>query len=133
MAEDSSDVRECARWSTAGAGRAELTGEAHGAARRRASARGQRLGDWQNGPAKQREKRGARAKKPTPTAWPHWAASERERRVRGRELLLTSGSHLVGGAGSRARGLARPSWVSWAALPFSFSLDFLIAFPFLFL
>jgi hypothetical protein len=33
VAEDSGDVRECARWSTAGTGRAELTGEAHGAER----------------------------------------------------------------------------------------------------
>jgi hypothetical protein len=55
---------------------------------------GQRLNDWQNGPTKQREKRGARAKKLSPTAWPHWAASERERRVWGRELPLTGGSHL---------------------------------------
>jgi hypothetical protein len=39
---------------------------------------GQRLGDWQNGPVKQREKRGARAKITVPTAWPHWAARERE-------------------------------------------------------
>jgi hypothetical protein len=30
VAEDPGDVRECARWSTVGAGRAELTVEAHG-------------------------------------------------------------------------------------------------------
>jgi hypothetical protein len=97
-----------ARWSKAGAGWAELTGEAHSTARGRASARGQRLGDWQNGPAKQREKRCARAKKPAPTTWPHRAASERERerRVRGRELPLTGGSHLSGDVGARAWGLA---------------------------
>jgi hypothetical protein len=33
---------------------------------------------------------------------------------------------------ARARGLARPSWAGWTALPFSFSLEFPIAFPFLF-
>jgi hypothetical protein len=46
---------------------------------------------------------------------------ERERvSARGREPPLT------GGPG------ARPSWAGWVALAFSFSLDFLIAFPFLF-
>jgi hypothetical protein len=40
---------------------------------------------------------------------------------------MTGGARLSGDAGARARGLARPSW---AAFPFSFSLDFLI--PFLF-
>jgi hypothetical protein len=54
------------------------------------------------------------------------AASKRERRVRGRELPLSCGSHLSGRAG------ARPDWVGWAALLFSFFLNFLIAFPFLF-
>jgi hypothetical protein len=52
--------------------------------------------------------------------------------VLGPETLLTGGAHLLGGAGARARGLAGPSWASWAALAFSFSLDFLFAFPFLF-
>jgi hypothetical protein len=51
VAEDSGDRRECARWSTAGAGRVEPTGEAH------------------NG---EREDGRAGAKKPAPTAWPHW-------------------------------------------------------------
>jgi hypothetical protein len=82
----------------------------------------QRFDDWQNGPAKQREKRGALAKKPAPTAWPTGQRErERERRVRGRELPLTGGSHLSGGASARARGLAGPSWAGWAALPFPFS------------
>jgi hypothetical protein len=78
VAEDFGDVRE--RWSTAGAGGGgDLKGEAHDPARERASAWGQRLGDWRTRPTRQRGKRGARAKKPAPTAWPHWAASERER------------------------------------------------------
>jgi hypothetical protein len=73
--------RRCARALVHGGrgGGGELTGEAHDAARERASAWGQRLGDWRTRPTRQRGKRGARAKKPAPTAWPHWAASERER------------------------------------------------------
>jgi hypothetical protein len=56
--------------------------------------------------------------------------SEREREgAREEELPLT------GGAGARARG--REAWLGraglvWAAFPFSFSLDFLIPFLFLF-
>jgi hypothetical protein len=38
----------------------------------------------------------------------------------------------VAGAGERARGLAGTSWADWAVFPFSFSLDFLIPFIFLF-
>jgi hypothetical protein len=59
--------------------------------------------------------------------------SEREREsARERGLPLTGGVRLSGGAGARARGLARPSWADWAAFPFSFPLDFLIPFLFLF-
>jgi hypothetical protein len=57
--------------------------------------------------------------------------SEREGAREG-ELPLTGGVCLSGGAGARARGLAGPSWARWAAFPFSFSLDFLIPFLFLF-
>jgi hypothetical protein len=54
--------------------------------------------------------------------------------ARGRgDLPLTGGVRLSSGAGARARGLAGPTWAGWAALSFSFSLDFLIPFPFLFL
>jgi hypothetical protein len=60
--------------------------------------------------------------------------SEREREgAREGNLPLTGGVRLSGGAGTRARGLAGPTWAGWAAFPFSFSLDFLIPFPFLFL
>jgi hypothetical protein len=121
-------VRKCARWSTAGEGRAELTGEAHCTERERTGTRGQRLNDWHNGPAKQREKRGARAKKPTPTPWPHWAASERERRVRG-SMAPTGGFCLSRAVGARARAAG----LVWAELAFSFFLNFLIAFLFPFL
>jgi hypothetical protein len=41
---------------------------------------------------------------------------------------LTGGTHLSGDVGARARGLAGSSWAGWAALAFSFSLDFLICF-----
>jgi hypothetical protein len=63
VAEDSGDrARVRALWSTTGAGKAELAGGgSHGATRERAGARGQRLGVWRSGPARQRGKRGARA------------------------------------------------------------------------
>jgi hypothetical protein len=38
----------------------------------------------------------------------------------------------VGNAGACARGLAGPSWASWAEMAFSFSREFLIAFIFIF-
>jgi hypothetical protein len=60
--------------------------------------------------------------------------SERGREgARERELPLTGGVRLSSGAGARARGLAGPTWAGWAALPFSFSLDFLIPFSISFL
>jgi hypothetical protein len=67
-----------------------------------------------------REVRGRR--EPAPIARPHWAASERERRAWG-GLLLT------GAAGARAAG---PGGLVWARMAFSFFLNFLIAFLFLF-
>jgi hypothetical protein len=75
-----------------------------------------------------RERTGARAKKPAPTAWPHLAPSERERRVRG---CLVRQACLSGAAGTRAR--ARAAGLVWAELAFSISLEFLIAFLFPFL
>jgi hypothetical protein len=61
-----------------------------------------------------------------PTTRSHWAERGRES-VRGRKPPLTGATHLSGGAG------ARPGCADWAALAFSISLEFLIAFPFLFL
>jgi hypothetical protein len=59
--------------------------------------------------------------------------SEREREgAREGELPLIGGVRMLGGASERARRLAGPSWAGWAAFPFSFSLDFLIPFLFLF-
>jgi hypothetical protein len=78
-------VRVRTRWSTAGAGRADLTGRVHDAERERGEGCSrQRLNNWRTGPARQRERRSARVKKPAPTGRPHWAASERGR-ARGRE------------------------------------------------
>jgi hypothetical protein len=90
---------------------------------------GQRLSDWRTRPARQREKRGAKgettcADRSTPPG------REREReRARERKRPLTGGSHLSGGTG------VRPGWAElgcWGTFPFSFSLDFLIPFLFLF-
>jgi hypothetical protein len=71
---------------------------------------GQRLGNWQTGPARQRERRGARVKKPAPIGRPHWVASERGGGAQEGELLLAGGVRVSVGAGARARGLAGSSW-----------------------
>jgi hypothetical protein len=60
--------------------------------------------------------------------------SERGREgTREGELALTGGVRLSDGASARARGLVGPTRLVWAAFSFSFSLNFLIPFPFLFL
>jgi hypothetical protein len=60
--------------------------------------------------------------------------SERGREAaREGELPLTGGVCLSDDAGAWAHDLAGPTWVGWATLSFSFSLNFLIPFPFLFL
>jgi hypothetical protein len=127
VAEDPGDVR--ARWSAAGAGRAELTGGPRRKERENGRA-GQRLGIWKSGPARQRMKRGARARKPVPTTRPHWATREREKRAR-YNLPLTGGARLSGAAGTRAR-VAGPGGLIWARMAFYFFLNFLIVFAFLF-
>jgi hypothetical protein len=107
VAEDSGDVRECARWSTAGAGRAELIGEAHGAEREdgRVGATARCLAEQ----AREAEGRGARGRgnrRRQPGA-----TGQRGREggsARGQKLPLTGGAHLSGGAGARARSLAGP-------------------------
>jgi hypothetical protein len=58
--------------------------------------------------------------------------SERER-ARERKLPLTGGSHLLGSAGARARGLAGPSWAGWAAFTFFFFSGFSNSFSISFL
>jgi hypothetical protein len=130
VAEDSGNVHECACWSTAGRGEGGTDRGGPQRSEGESERTVQRLGVWQSGPAKQRWKRGARAKG-TGTDSLAPLGRERERvSARGQKPLLTGGAHLSGGAG------VRPHWAGWAGLgcfAFSFSLDFLIAFPFLFL
>jgi hypothetical protein len=64
--------------STAGAGRAELTGKVHSAEREERGARGNGSATGEPG-LRGRERKSARAKKLAPTGRPHWAASERGR------------------------------------------------------
>jgi hypothetical protein len=113
-----------------GAGRAELTGKAHGVEREREKgSAGQRLGVWQNGPARQRGKRGAQGE----SNWRRQVGPTGQRegggKRAGQKPPLTGGANLSGGAG------ARTGWAELGRLgcfAFFFSLDFLIAFPFLF-
>jgi hypothetical protein len=100
--------------------------------------------------ARKAKREEGRAKKLAPTAWPHLAASERERERRVRDSLAPTGGvyllgvaggvHLSGVAGevrlSRAAGArarARATGLVWAELAFSIFLEFLIAFLFPFL
>jgi hypothetical protein len=123
-------ARVRARWSTAGAVRAELTGEPT-TQRERGRARGNGSATGKLG-SRGREGRGARGRsEPAPIARPHWAVSGRERRTRD-SLALTGGVRLSGAAGARARA-AGPGGLVWARMAFSFFLNFLIAFRFLFL
>jgi hypothetical protein len=133
--EKSSDVRECARagprrvrrgWNRQGRPTAQREKKgARGATARRMAIRARETererehageGNWrrQVGPSGQR-------------------ARERESACGRGDLSLIGGVRLSGGAGAQARGLAGPTWAGWAAFPFSFSLDFLIPFLFLFL
>jgi hypothetical protein len=121
------------RRSTAGAGKVELTRQAHGT-ERKGDARG-------NGSAlanRARETERERERERTGEGnWRRQVGSTGQRareggREREREPPLTGGVHLSGGAGARARGLAGLSWAGWAAFLFSFSLDFLIPFYFFF-
>jgi hypothetical protein len=126
-------VRECARAGPRqGAGKAELTGGSHGAARGngRAGETVQRA-DEVSPRGREGEERAGEGN------WHrhHGTTGQRERGRRHglRETPLTGGSHLSGGAGARPRfrwGLDGPVW---DALGFSIFLEFLIAFLFLFL
>jgi hypothetical protein len=70
--------------------------------------------------ARKAEREEGRAGEETGTDNPSPLGRERVREgARGRELPLTGRSHLSGGTGARARGLAGPSWAGWTALPFS--------------
>jgi hypothetical protein len=111
-------ARVRARWSTAGTGRAELTGEAHDAERERArEATARRLAER----AREAEREEGRTSEET-----------------GADISTPLGQSavdrwgpLVRAARARARA-AGPGWLVWARMAFSFFLNFLIAFPFLF-
>jgi hypothetical protein len=59
--------------------------------------------------------------------------SERERGAWERELPLTGGVHLSGGAGTRARGLAGPSWAGLGCFLLFFFSGFSNSFSIYFL
>jgi hypothetical protein len=114
-----------------GGGGTDRAGPRHRERRKGRSGNGSATGD----PGPRDRERGSTWLKKTGTDWSAPLGREREREsARGRgDLPLTGGVRLSGGAGARARGLAGSTWAGWATLSFSFSLDFLIPFPFLFL
>jgi hypothetical protein len=94
------------RRSTAGAGRAELTGQAHGVEREKGTcgATTQQLANW----ARETEREEGSAGEETGTDRSAPLGSEREREgARERELPLIGGVRLSGGAGA---------WLGWAEL-----------------
>jgi hypothetical protein len=91
---------------------------------------GQRLGDWRSGPARQREREGEHTGEVTGADRSAPLGSEREKEGAHERLVPTGGVRLSGAAGARGTG---PRRLVWAEMAFSFSLDFLIPFPFLFL
>jgi hypothetical protein len=102
-------ARVHARWSTAGAERAKLTGKAHGIERERRGAWGNSSTSGRTGP-RGREGRGARGgggEQLAPTSWPHWA--EREGEMRGAETAADRWRPPV-----RRRG--RAAWLGRAGL-----------------
>jgi hypothetical protein len=122
VAEDPGEcVRVHARWSTVGGGptaqRERERGRTRVTARRtdKAGPRG-RGGEGRGG-------EGNWCRQPGPTG-----KREGKSECAGKGPPLTGGTHLSGDVGARARGLAGSSWAGWAALAFSFSLDFLICF-----
>jgi hypothetical protein len=125
-------ARVRARWSTTGAGRAELTGEAHGVERERTGARVNDSTTGKTGP-QSRERRRARGRRNRRRQLGPTGQRARERRVRGRELPLIGGSHLSGSAG------AQHGWTELGRLgcfafflfpefPNCFSISFLLGF-----
>jgi hypothetical protein len=98
------------RRSTASAGRADLTRQAHSAEREKGRS-GQRLSNWRTGTARQREEGSAGEETGVDRSAP--LGSEREREgAREGEPPLTGGVRLSGGAGAWARG--RAAWLGRA-------------------
>jgi hypothetical protein len=105
----------------------------HGAKRERMGARGNDSASGRAGP-RGREGRGARGRGNRRRQLGPTGQQAREREKRAWDSLsLTGGARLSGAAGARARArVAGPGGLVWAKMAFSFFLNFLIAFPFLF-
>jgi hypothetical protein len=104
-----------------------LTGEAHCAEIERASARGNESASGRAGP-QGREGRGGRGRRNRRRQLGPTGQRAREREKSAGERVAAD--RWIPPVRWRGRAGARPGW---AALAFSFSLDFLFAFPFLFL
>jgi hypothetical protein len=114
-----------ARWSTVGAGRAELTRKAHNTEREKGRV-GQRLDVWQNGPARQRGKRDVRGGGATGADKLAPLGREREGEAREAETATDRWRPPI-----RRRG--RAAWLGrLGCFDFFFSPNLLIAFQFLF-
>jgi hypothetical protein len=118
--------------STASVEGAELTGQAHGVERDERGVRGNGSATGDLG-LRDRERGSSRGRKIGADRSAPLGSERGREGAREGELPLTVGVCLSNGSGARARGLAGPTWAGWAALSFSFSLDFLFYFPFLFL
>jgi hypothetical protein len=128
VAEDPGDMRECALagpWR--GAGRVELIGEAHGAEREREGARGTTARCLAERPREAEREKGRGERKTTGADKLAPQGREREGKARGAE---TAADRWRPPVRRRGRMGARPGWAGWAALPFSFSLNFLMIFHF---
>jgi hypothetical protein len=80
--------------------------------------------------ARETEREGERAGEVTGAGRSAPLGSEREKEGARERLAPTGGVRLSRAAGARGTG---PGGLVWAEMAFSFSLDFLIPFPFLFL
>jgi hypothetical protein len=122
-------ARVHACWSMAGHGEGELTGRSHYVARGRGRTEGTARCADEVGPrgrdSKGRVSKGNWCQQPGPTG-----QREGERERAGKETAADRWNPLVR---RRGRMGVRPGWAGWPALAFSISLEFLIAFPFLFL
>jgi hypothetical protein len=124
------DVRECAcARPRRRVERAEQTGLAHGAERDKRDARGNGSMTGDPGLRDRERERGSVRAKETGADRSAPLGSEREREGARERLAPTGGVRLSGAAGAQGTG---PGGLVWAEMAFSFSLDFLIPFLFLF-
>jgi hypothetical protein len=132
VAEKSDDVRECARavHGERGGGGTDKAGPRR-RERRKGDARGQRLGTGEPGP-RDRERERAGEENHRRQVGPTGQRAREGGRARG----ITAADRRGPPVRRHGRAGAWPGWAKWAgwvAFPFSFSLDFLIPFLFLFL